>query len=114
MMFGSRSGCVSRSLSSLRFQRNWKPGVCSADNEIFGSVRTDDVLCASPPTVVHAPPPRPCAETATAAPISAAAVQPKPVHLFLIRNLRSIIDSPSRSAGRRRRDVLLFFVEHVY
>src|SRR3954468_5638013 len=27
-------------------------------SEIFGSVRTNDVRCASPPTVVHAPPPR--------------------------------------------------------
>ena len=61
MMFGSRIGCVSDCglAPSLLFHRNWKPGFCMLATEIFGSVLTEDVRCASPPTVVHAPPPRP-------------------------------------------------------
>src|SRR4051794_38090059 len=78
-------------------------------NEIFGSVRTNDVRCASPPTVVHAPPPRPCAETATTAPISTAPVQPRreliiriPASSIEYVRGASPLNSPTRSlAGPR-------------
>src|SRR5258708_36063665 len=40
---------------------NWNPGFDRLCLEIFGSVRTDDVRCASLWLVVHTPPPRPCA-----------------------------------------------------
>src|SRR5712691_3501378 len=66
MMFGSSNGCVSEFncfawLSNFIFQRNWNPGFCMLAFEIFGSVLTHDVRCASPLLVVQLVPPRPCA-----------------------------------------------------
>src|SRR5712692_6406010 len=73
MMFGSSNGCVSEFncfawLSSFIFQRNWKPGFCMLAFEIFGSVLTHDVRCASPLLVVQVAPARPCACATPVAP----------------------------------------------
>src|SRR5260370_14351782 len=62
-----KTGAVAAGVSSARFHRNWKPGFDRLCLEIFGSVRTEDVRCASLWLVVHTPPPRPCARAAPGA-----------------------------------------------
>src|SRR5262245_46938547 len=54
-------------------------------SEIFASVRTDDVRCASPPTVVQAGPPRPCACEIMTAAATATAVKPSRIcRIFIL------------------------------
>src|ERR1700724_3392322 len=72
MIFGSRIGWVSEFscrawLSSFDFHKNVKRPFSMLALEIFGSILTHDVRCASPLAVVQADPPRPWAHTTTVA-----------------------------------------------
>src|SRR5229473_8316738 len=62
-----RAGLGVAVVSSACFHSNWNPAFDRLCLEILGSVRTEDVRCASLRLVVQTPPPRPCACAAPAA-----------------------------------------------